>query len=206
VDLCAGKILLMCLSFPYAFTLSIALIIIGELRVSSASEPMIASQEAVTATLSVDQAKMHPSYRLFVAQTRLPDMKAFDRVLIVGGALKINLGKPVTIDERLALSELLQVPPGFLAAIIPKLATNQQLKGEKLASEFQTAVIDYRYLNERWTRYRPEPSRELIKTEALRCLQAGDLERAWQMFVELPRPAPPTGLRIINTNAPAAGQ
>jgi hypothetical protein len=195
----------MCLSVPHAFALSTG-IIIGEVSVCTASEPMIASEQGVTLKSSVDQAKMHPSYRLFVAQTRLPDIKAFDRVLIVGGALTVDLVKPnlVTADEKLALTELLQVRPEFLAAIISKLATNQQFKSEKLASEFQTAVIDYRYLNERWTHYRPDPDGEAIKTKALQHLQAGDLEQAWQMYIELPRPPPPTGLRIIN--APSAGK
>jgi hypothetical protein len=65
-----------------------------------------------------------------------------------------------------------------------------------LAGKLRVTVIDYKYLLERWTQYLPPSGTEKVKADALLALQSGDIDKAWKMYVDLPRPEPPTGFRI----------
>jgi FMN phosphatase YigB (HAD superfamily) len=183
-----------------SFLLSIVLI--GALLTCSAGEPTLPQQGSTTST-NANHARLHPSYQVFVAQTHLPEIKGLNRVLTIGERSTVDFDKPsqVTTKEKSQLSELLEVPPEVVSAQIQKLSTNHQLKDAELAHEFQIAVIDYRYLSQRWARYRPPVGKELVKAEAIKCLQAGNLEKAWQMYIDLPRPRPPKGSMRI-TSAP----
>jgi len=91
-----------------------------------------------------------------------------------------------------------KIPVEFLAALVQKLSAGAQLNGEELAHQFQIAVTDYKYLSEKWARYRPSARGEPVKTQALKYLQAADLESAWRMFIDLPKPGPPTAVQIIS--------
>jgi len=167
-----------------------------------AAEARAQNQTTVTESAAVGavrQARTHPAYQVFAAQLRLPTMTVLDgsTTLNVGGRLKLDLGKPdeTMAQEGIALAKLLEIPQGVFATLVRKLSFNARLGGEDLAQQFQTSVVDYKYLSERWQQYHPGKAGEPVRTEALKCLQAGDLERAWQLFIELPKPSPPTGLR-----------
>jgi hypothetical protein len=193
----------MCSSVPRALALSVQLI--GSVGLCRAVETPSTALAGLHANAAVCQARLHPSYQVFVAQARqarLPEIKLLDnRVLSVGPSSKLDFGKPDpgTSGEKIALAEQLQVPTEFLKGLVQNLSA-KQLRGEELAQEFQTAVIDCRYLAERLARYRPTARGEAVKAAALNCLQAGDLQKAWQIFVDLPKPLPPSGLRITSVS------
>ena len=179
----------MSLSFPSAFAPTVLLI--GLLGTCRAEES------------AARQARLHPSYQVFEAQTRLPEMWTLDNgVLIVGGNLSLGFHPfyRMTAHDKAAVAQLLQIPTELLTALVQKLSTNQ-LSGEDLTVQFRTAVIDYKYLAQRWACYRPAAGGEAVKAEAMKCLEKGDLEKAWQMFIDLPKPSPPTSFHI--TGAPA---
>jgi hypothetical protein len=149
---------------------------------------------------AVCRARRQPSYQVFAAQARLPEIRALDNgAFTVGGTLTLDLHKSnqSTTSEKRALAQLLQVPPGLLTAVLHKLSTTES-SSEELARQFQTAVVDYRYLAQRWAEYRPPASGEAVKAEAMKCLETGDLEKAWQMYIDLPKPSPPTHIRVAN--------
>jgi hypothetical protein len=154
----------MSLSFPSVFALSVLLI--GLWGTSRAEE------------VAVCQARHHPSYQVFAAQTRLPEIRTLENgVLNVGGNLKLDLRQPyrLTTQDGTAVAQLMQVPFGLLTAVVQKLSTNQS-SSEDLAREFQTAVIDYKYLAQRWARYRPSAGGMAVKAQAVKCLETGDRE------------------------------
>ena len=79
--------------------------------------------------------------------------------------------------------------------LVQKLSANGRATAEELANQLRTSVLDYKYLSEKWTQYHPDAAGEPVKMEALKCLQAADLDRGWQMFIDLKKPAPPTVLK-----------
>jgi hypothetical protein len=129
----------------------------------------------------------------------LPEITALDdRVLAVNGQ-RLDLGKAnlgLNSEELTTVAEQLKLPAEVLPGLLQKLSASQPLKGEELAHSCKTAVIDYGYLSEQWARYRPPPGTEAVKQEAKKALAEGDLDRAWLLFGNLPRPKPPTGLRV----------
>lgn len=191
----------MCSSVPC--TLLLLGQIIAALSVCSGEEPKPVFQQELAGKTDVNQARRHPSYQVFAAQTRLSEMRAFNRVLTVGGNSSLDFDNPTQASTQgmNASAELLQVPMEFLRAIVQRLSTNHELKGEELAREFRIAIIDYRYLSERWARYRPPAGEESVKIEAMKCLQTADLQRSWQMYIGLQKPKPPEGLRITSTSS-----
>jgi hypothetical protein len=187
-------------SVPCALALLVQLI--GLVGLGRAEETPSTALAELPANAAVRQARLHPSYQVFVAQAHLPEIKLLDnRVLSVGPSSKLDFGNPDpgVSGEKIALAAQLQVPTEFLKGLVQKLSA-KQLRGEELAQEFQTAVIDYRYLAAKLARYHPTARGETLKVEALNCLQVGDLQRAWVIFIDLPKPLPPTGLRITNVS------
>ena len=70
----------------------------------------------------------------------------------------------------------------------------------QVAGKLRDTIIDYKYLLERWNQYHPPTGKEQVKTDALLALRAGDMDKAWELYVDLPRPQPPTGLRVVVGN------
>jgi len=181
--------------------------LVGVSSVAPAEEPSAASSNQATQTQfatsqAVYTARRHPAYQVF-AQTHQPTITVKDsKTLNFGGALKLDVGKPDSIvtTEKNALAARLEIPVEFLTALVQKLSANAQLNGEELAHQFEVAVTDYKYLSERWARYHPPAGGEPMKLQALNCLQAADLEKAWRMFIDIPKPKPPTAVQIISAN------
>jgi len=147
----------------------------------------------------VCKARAHPSYTVFAAQLRLPAITALDdSTLDVGGRLKLDFKKAdgMSAEEGMEFGKLLEIPDSVFTALVRKFSANPQLGAGDLAHQFQTAVIDYKYLSKTWGQYHPRTAGEPVKAEALKCLQAGDLEKAWRLFIDLRKPAPPTGLQV----------
>jgi|SRR5579862_2192678 len=181
--------------------------LIGASSFAPAEEPSAISNQATQTQFATPQgvfnARRHPSYQVFVAQLSLPAITVMNgKTLNVAGQLKMDFNKADNIDaeEKNALAQRLQIPVEFLTALVRKLSTNAQLNGEELAHQFQVEVTDYKYLSEKWARYHPPAGGEPVKQQALNCLQAADLERAWRMFIDLPKPKPPTAVQIISAN------
>jgi hypothetical protein len=204
MSLLSKLVAVMCLSARCALALSVQFI--GASMAGRAGEPAAEARAQNQTTLTesaavgaVRQARTHPAYQVFAARLRLPTMTVVDggTTLHVGGRLKLDLRKPdeTMAQEGTTLANLLEIPQGVFVTLVRKLSSNARLGGEDLAHEFQMSVVDYKYLSERWQQYHPGKAGESVRTEALKCLQAGDLERAWQLFIELPKPRPPTGFR-----------
>ncbi len=162
------------------------------------SAPSHPELTAPAETRGVCEARAHPSYKVFAAQLRLPAMTALDgSTLDIGGRLKLDFRKTdrMAREEGMAFEKLLEIPHRVFTALVRKLSANPQSGGGELAHQFQTAVIDYKYLSKTWRQYHPGPAGESVKAEALNCLQAGDVEKAWKLFIDLRKPAPPAGLQ-----------
>lgn len=179
--------------------------LVGVSSLAPAEEPPAATSNQATPFATsqvVYDARRHPAYQVF-AQAHLPTITVMDsKTLDFGGKLKLDISKADSLvaAETTALAARLEIPVDFLAALVQKLSANAQLNGEELAHQFQIAVTDYKYLSEKWARYHPPDGGEPVKLQALKCLQAADFERAWRMFIDLPKPKPPAAVRIISAN------
>ena len=144
------------------------------------------------------KARRHPSYQVFAAQLRLPSM-------VVSGSNTLQVGELIHLELR----DLAQLPTGQRETLanaleIPLPLVNQLLAkpvgdGATTATNFlellRSTVTDYKYLQDWWTRFRPSPKWQSAKIEALNSLQDGELAKAWNLFLSLPRPAPPKNVR-----------
>jgi len=147
------------------------------------------------------RGRQHPSYQVFVHQLALPPITVADRrTLDIGVKLKIDIGQrdQLTTEGREALAVQFGVPVGLVDRFLERLGHNAQWDAEQAAQELRTTVIDYKYLQDRWTHYRPLTENQELKTNALQVLQVGETVKAWEMYLALPRPKPPTGLRMVS--------
>ena len=156
------------------------------------------------ATMPIElRGRLHPSYQVFAANIQLPEIRALEPDTLSVGTnliLRFSNSNPPTEEQKSALMNTLQIPRHFLDALLQRFSSNR-LSGEALAREFQAAAIDYRYLQQRWDRYHPGPEGYAVKAEALKRLEAGDIQSAWQLYMDLPRPAPPIGFRVRSSQA-----
>jgi hypothetical protein len=147
---------------------------------------------------SIPDMHLNPAYQMFARQIALPAITNLDQTALnIGGKTVFHLGlstKTITQEEA-SVAEQLQVPMAMLTTFAHNFLTNAT-PGNDCATQFRTAVIDYKYLREKWTQYRPPPGNEKLKTTALESLEAGEIDKVWEMFVSLPRPQPPGGLRV----------
>lgn len=144
--------------------------------------------------------RRHPSYQVFDSRTALPSVKvAAKGTLEIGGQTKLELVRATQIpaEQKKALAAQFELPGTVFDRFLQRLAANQGMGTEQGAKALRTMVVDYRYLRDRWNQYRPPAGKEKIKTDALQSLEAGDLDKAWAMFVALSPPAPPGQLQAI---------
>jgi len=88
---------------------------------------------------------------------------------------------PTLNPRHTALADRLQMPIAALDRLVQNLSANTHIKGQELADSFRNAVIDFRFLEDRWNRVHPPQIDLEIKTQALNALSAGDIDRAWAL-------------------------
>jgi hypothetical protein len=167
-----------------------------------------ASTQAVTAvpaktvgasqTNSPEQWRRHPSYQVFESRTTLPTMEVMDKgTLKIGEHLTLELARAAAFpdEQKKALAAQFELPVAALDKFLHSLAAKPAIDAQQTAKDLRTLILDYRYLRQRWTQYRPPPGEEKIKTDAFQSLEAGDVDKAWQLFLALSPPAPPGQLQ-----------
>lgn len=191
------------LAFPFAW--GVWLTLAGALAMPSrglAAESVPGSAPAVKAPgLAAAQGRKHPSYQVFAAQLKLPEIRCGgpEEVVVLGE--EVVVFKPdseLASAERALLCRSLRLPEKVLLRI--KSSLDATAKEADLAQQLRTTVTDYLFLMDRWTAYRPSAGREEAKMAGLRSLEAGDLAEAWELYLQLSRPAAPAALRIIPGN------
>jgi hypothetical protein len=175
----------------------------GEAPAQSGPQSPTNEAQAALASPTPEQWRRHPSYQVLDHRAALPSMKvAAKGTLEIGGQTKLELegASQMPVDQKKALAAQFELPVAALDRFLQRLAAQQGMGAEQGARQLRTLVIDYRFLRDRWTQYRPPSGQEKTKTEALQCLEAGDLDKAWAMFIALPAPAAPSQLQA--TKAP----
>ena len=151
----------------------------------------------------VPQARQHPSYQVFAHQFPLPSITVVDQATLdVGGKVKIDVSQSEQLSDQQkeALADRFEVPVGVVSKLLVRFSKQSPVDAAQVAQELRITVIDYKYLQERWRQYLPPIGKAEVKTNALQALQVGEIDKAWEMYVALPRPSAPTGLRIVSQN------
>ncbi|HOX56421.1 MAG TPA: hypothetical protein P5205_06945 [Candidatus Paceibacterota bacterium] len=147
-------------------------------------------------------------YQAFARQAQLaPITVTSETTLEVGGTVKTDITRfpQLSARETEILAGKFEVPAGVIAEVARSLSDNPQPRAAQLAHELRTAVVDYRFLQSEWGRYRPPLEGQQVKTAALDALESGDIAKAWTLYDALDkpqapavsRPAPPGNLRIV---------
>ena len=153
--------------------------------------------------LLVEQRRQHPSYQIFAGQLALPVTTIVDETTLeIGGKMKIDVRRldQVTLPQRETLAGQFEVPVGVVDKLWASLSNSVPADAAQMAGKLRTTVIDYKFLLERWTQYRPPTGKETVKADALLALQGGEVNKAWGLYVALPRLKAPGGLRITGKN------
>jgi hypothetical protein len=156
---------------------------------------------APSLSLRVAQARKHPSYTVFEHNLTLPAIKVIDAATLeVGGKLKIVLNRPepLSTQARATFTNEFQVPLAVVDRLWERLFQSTPPSAEQATNALRQTVLDYKYLHQKWTQYRPPREKEGIKTDAFQALQAGDLDKAWELYLDLPKPSGPSGTKIIS--------
>jgi hypothetical protein len=162
---------------------------------------VLGTLQAESAQTSGSDRRLHPGYTVFAAQLSLPRITvANERSLEIGGVKQLDFSGSNQNQATRALADQLQVPVAALNGLGQKLSADTHLKGKELADAFRNALIDYKFLEDRWNRFHPPGVGLEVKTRALNALSAGDIDRAWALFDGLARPRPPEGLRVVETH------
>jgi hypothetical protein len=147
-------------------------------------------------------------FKAFARQAELPAIAVTNSSLVeVGGTVKIDITRldQLPAQEKEALAGQFRVPAGVIDKVLERAATNSPSNADQLAQQLRAAVIDYRFLRIEWDRYHPPAEGQNTRTAALAALQAGDINKAWELYDGLRKPqapaiaapAPPANLRII---------
>jgi hypothetical protein len=150
-------------------------------------------------SLVAAQGRKQPSYQVFAFRCTSPAITAMNETTLeVGGKQKIDVSQldQLTTQEKETLAGQFDVPVGVIDNLLESCSKQAPADAAGLADKLRVTVIDYKYLLARWTQYHPPTGGEKVKTDALLALQGGNVDKAWKMYVDLPRPEPPTGLRI----------
>ncbi|HWW03615.1 MAG TPA: hypothetical protein VNZ64_28185 [Candidatus Acidoferrum sp.] len=145
------------------------------------------------------QGRQHPSYQVFSSHAVLPSVTILDeRSLDVAGEIRIEVRRPDLLSSRqkLVLAALFGVPVAVPEKALRGFSSEGPVAPEQAAQQLRMTIIDYKYLRDAWTRYRPPAGMEQLKNTALLSLEAGEIDKAWEMYMALPRPQPPQGLRL----------
>jgi hypothetical protein len=149
------------------------------------------------------EGRKQPGYQVFAYRCTRPAITVVDETTLeVDGKQKIDVSRldQLTKQEKETLAGQFDVPVGVIDCLLRSCTNQTSADAAGLADKLRVTVIDYKYLLERWTRYHPPTGGEKVKTDALLALQGGDIDKAWKMYVDLPRPEPPTGFRVAGGN------
>jgi len=173
------------------------------LAVPAASAVVAAPVMPVAPALAVAQGRQHPAYQVFAANLVLPEITVVDAAtLAVAGAPKLAVSRPdqLSAQDKAVLAGRFEVPVAVIEKVAASFPAAAATDAAQVGEKFRSAVTDYKYLIEKWTKYLPPAGAESVKTEALQALQSGDTDKAWALFAALPRPAAPGALRAMVQN------
>jgi hypothetical protein len=174
-------------------------VILPAVAQDAAARPDIQSRAPPARPSASFQGRQHPSYQVFSSHAVLPSVTILDeRSFDVAGEVRIEVRRPDLLSSRqkLALAALFGVPVAVPEKALRGFSSEGPAAPEQAAQQLRMTVIDYRYLRDAWTRYRPPAGMEQLKNTALLALEAGEIDKAWEMYMALPRPQPPQGLRL----------
>ena len=145
-------------------------------------------------------------YKAFARQAEMPTITVTNETTLqVGGTVKTDLNRlaELSTQDKEALAAQFGVPAGVIGKVAERAASNEPLNAAQFARDIRTAVIDYRFLQGEWKRYKEG---QKIKADALAALQAGDISKAWELYdglqkpqaPSISRPLPPTNLRVVS--------
>jgi hypothetical protein len=199
----ASRLLVIRATIVAVVILTQGLIFGGEGKTPRPQAPKGQAAQTQSSSLSslVAQARQHPNYQVFAHQFALPSITVVGQsTLDVGSKVKIDVSQSEQLpdQQKEALASRFQVPVGVVSKLLVRCSKQSPGDAARVAQELRTIVTDYKYLHERWTRYRPPTGKEEVKTSALQALQDGEIDKAWEIYVALPRPSAPTGLRIVS--------
>ena len=163
----------------------------------------VAQTQPSSLSLRVAHGRQHPNYQVFAGGLALPSIIVVDQATLdVGVRMKIDVSRldQLTAQQKEALADWYAVPAGVVDKFQENFAQEGSSDATRVAAKFRIMVIDYKYLLEFWTKYPLAAGNEKIKSDALQALRVGNLDKAWKMFLDLPRPEPPLGLRIADRN------
>jgi hypothetical protein len=148
----------------------------------------------------VPKGRQMERYKAFERAAKMPAILISNQTTLeVGSAVKTDLNRlaQLSAKEKEAWAGQFGVPAGVIGRVMERATSNPLPGAAQVAQDIRTAVIDYRYLEGEWGRYHPPAEGQQRKTEALAALKAGDIDRAWELYDGLHRPAPPANLRVI---------
>jgi hypothetical protein len=168
------------------------------LQAPDQGSPSAKAQPSSPALLAAE-GRRQPSYQVFACGCSAPAITVVNgTTLEIGGKQEIDVSRldQLTTPEKETLAGRLDVPVVVIDGLLRGCTNQPPADATGLAGKLRVTAIDYKYLLEQWTQYHPPTGGEKVKTDALQALQGGDLEKAWAMYVTLPRPEPPGGFRI----------
>ncbi len=155
--------------------------------------------------LAAAEGRKEPGYQVFAFHCASPAITVVNETTLeIDGKQKIDVSRPdqLTRLDRETLAGQLDVPVVVVDCVLRGCTNQTPADAAGLAGKLRVMVIDYKYLLARWTQYHPPTGGEKVKTDALLALQGGDIDKAWRMYIDLPRPAPPTEFRVAGGNSP----
>ena len=139
-------------------------------------------------------------YKAFARQTEMLAITfTNETTLEVGGRIKTDLTRlaQLSIPEREALAGQFRVPAGVIGKVAERSSKNSPPNTAQFIQDIRTAVVDYRFLQGEWQRYHPPAQGQKVQADALQALEVGDINKAWELYDGLRRPAPPGNLRSV---------
>ena len=165
----------------------------------------VAKAEPSSRLLVAAQGRKQPGYQVFAQHYSFPSIAVVNgTTLEIGGKQKIDVSRldQLAAQEKETLAGQFDVPVGVVDTLLESFSKQAPPDATEVAGKLRVTVVDYKYLLERWTQYRPPTGKETVKADALLALRGGDTDKAWKMYNDLPRPEPPTGLRIAGGDSP----
>jgi hypothetical protein len=148
----------------------------------------------------IPKGRQMERYKAFARQTEMPAITVTNNTTVeIGGAVKTDLTRlaQLSIPVKEALADQFRVPAGVIGKVADRTSTNSPPNTAQFIQDIRTAVVDYRFLQGEWQKYRPPTEGQKVKADALQALKVGDINKAWELYDGLQRPAPPDNLRIV---------